>query len=544
MPAPNQQYEVQQIPLIMASGTKFGRYSKISDEATWNAIVSDGFLVTYAGYKNILNLHSTQEGRGIYTSYRGGFMLVVIGFAVYRLNYFNPTFIPQFLFNLQTNIGDVYITENNNAEIVITDTVFLYVYSYNPTATSTFYSSPGGGGTPLTNWPSTYQNPGYVSFQGGQIILAMEGTTNWVLSAYNDALTWTATAAFVGSIQSKPDFIQAVVPVPGGGNNVLVMGHNVAEVWQRYGVALFPFQKASTFDSDYGCINPSTIASLKDFIVWIGTNEQSGPVLMVYDGNKVTSISTDGIDYQIGNLTDPTNCTGFLFQQDGHVIYQFTFPTDNISYAYDFETKMFFNVSDENLNYHIARQVVYFEPTNSYYFVSLNGGNVYDFNTSFPEADYGNGVVYPIPRIRITAPFRLPSQRMFVIKSLGFTIENGQPNIVTENIVNINTNVQLETESMQLIAAENGDIICTELTTSQMPVAYYTTSQSRVYLSLSTDGGQTFASYYPKDMNPTGFYRSRVIWQRLGQANDVTFQIRFDSPNRWVCCDGTIEIYQ
>jgi len=546
MPAPNQQYEVQQIPLIMAGGTKFGRYPKISDEATWNAIVSDGFLVTYAGYKNILNLNSNQEGRGIYTSYRGNFVLVVIGFAVYRLNYFTPTFIPQFLFNLQTNTGDVYIAENNNAQIVITDTAFLYVYSYNGIDADTFYSSTGGGGTPFPSpgWPDTYQNPGYVSFQGGQIILALEGTTNWVLSGFNDALSWSATAPFVGSIQSKPDFIQGVVPVPGGANNVLVMGHNVAEVWQRQGTALFPFQKNSTFDSDYGCINPSTIASLKDFIVWIGTNEQSGPVLMVYNGGSVKQISTDGIDYQIGNLTDPTNCTGFLFQQDGHVLYQFTFPTDNISYAYDFETQMFFNVSDENLNYHIARQVVYFEPTNSYYFVSLNGGNVYDFNTAFPEADYGNGVIYPIPRIRITAPFRLPSQRMFIIKSLGFTIENGQPNIVTNNIVEGSTNVQLETESMLLICAENGDIICTELESSLTPEAYYTTSQSRVYLSLSTDGGQTFASYYPLDMNPTGVYRSRVIWQRLGQANDVTFQIRFVSPNRFVACNGEIEIYQ
>ena len=72
----------------------------------------------------------------------------------------------------------------------------------------------------------------------------------------------------------------------------------------------------------------------------------------------------------LANLSNAGNCTGFLFRQDGHMIYQFTFPDDNISYAYDFNTGLFFNVSDEKLNYHIARQVVLFN--NDYYFVSLN----------------------------------------------------------------------------------------------------------------------------------------------------------------------------
>ena len=93
---------------------------------------------------------------------------------------------------------------------------------------------------------------------------------------------------------------------------------------------------------------------------------------------------------------------------------------------------MFFNVSDEKLNYHIARQVVLFG--NDYYFVSLNGGNIYRFGTQYTDAVYVNDGVLTqkeIPRIRITPPVRLPSQRYFIAKSLGFTIENGQKNIKT-----------------------------------------------------------------------------------------------------------------
>jgi hypothetical protein len=541
MPAPNAQYQVQEVPIQIAGGTHYGRYPKISDEQTWNCIVSDGFLVPYAGYKRVVELSSTAEGRGIYTSYRGNFILVISGQSVYRLNYNNGNFQSVFIGSLETNTGDVYIAENNNGQIAITDTHFLYVYNWQTPTTPVLESSAPGGG--ISPFPPT--NPGYISFQNGQLILASEGTTSWYLSEWNNAKSWPATAAFVGSIQSKPDFIQAVVPVPGGASNVVVFGHNVAEMWQSTGNALFPYQKNVTFNSDYGCINPSTIASLKDTIVWIGLNEQSGPVLMSSKGNTVTRISTDGIDFKIGNLTNPDNCTGFLFQQDGHLIYQFTFPDDNLSYAYDFNTELFFCVSDENLNYHIARQVVYFGPTNDYYFVSFNSGNVYEFNSDNPDAEYSPDDIGRFPRIRITAPFRLPTQRMFIVKSFGFTIEQGQPNIVTqETHTTPTTYTDLLTEGGDFIATEEGDLISTEATGGHVTTNSLTTSESKVYLAISRNGAESFGNFYPKDMNATGNYKSRLIWQRLGQANDVTFQVRFNGPIRWVCTDGLAEIFQ
>jgi hypothetical protein len=236
-------------------------------------------------------------------------------------------------------------------------------------------------------------------------------------------------------------------------------------------------------------------------VVWLAGNEQSGASIMVYSGNRADRISTDGIDYRLENLTNPENCTAFLFRQDGHIFYQFTFPDDNISYAYDLNTKLFFHVTDENLNYHIARNVVYFNNKN--YFVSLNGGNIYELDTDITDADYGDGNIHDLPRVRITPPMRLSSQRMFIIKSLGFTIENGQDNPTINDIANEN-----------------------------------------VALSISRDGGATFSSSLTLNMNPSGHRRSRLIFQRLGQANDSTFQIRFNGYKRFVAFEGILEVYQ
>ena len=387
MAAPYAVQTIKNIPLPIVGSTHFGRYPKISNESSWNFLVSDGWLVPYAGYKNVLTLATALFGRGLYTSFVGNFMIGVIGTNVYKItdNHIG-SLVATSVGTLYTNQGDVYIAENNNKQIAITDNQYVYVYSYND---ESFYTSNPespknfafGASYPSLNVPitivaapGTFSNPGYISFQGGQLIIAVGGTNNWVLSAYNNALVWPTQSAFVGAIQSKPDFAQAVEPMPGGGNNILVFARNVTEVWQRTNAVLFPFQRNNTFNIDYGCINPASIAHLKDYIVWLAVNAQSGPVIMKCTGGSIEAISTDGIDYQLGNLTDPENCTGFLYQQDGHVVYQFTFPTDNISYAYDFETKMFFNVSDENLDYHPAREVVYFN--NNYYFVSIDGGNI------------------------------------------------------------------------------------------------------------------------------------------------------------------------
>lgn len=501
MAAPNARQELQDVPLKLVGGNHFGRFSKISAEQTWNFIVSDNALVPYAGYKNILTQSPAAQGRGLYASSRGNIMLAVWGSNVYTIN--AAVNAASFRGTLATPSGDVFIAENNNGEIAITDGVHIYVYNWSTDVFSV--STTGAVGAGQFAVPTALTNPGYIAFQNGRLIVANNNSTNWYLSAPNNARSWPSTANSVGALQSKPDTVQAAVPTPGGGNNLYLFGHNVIEQWQDVGAALFPYQRASTFNVDFGTVNASSIASMDRFVVWISSNENSGATLMVIEGNSANQISTDGINYDLANLTNPSNCTGFLFRQDGHVIYQFTFPDDNLSFAYDFNTKEFFTVTDENLNYHIARQVVFFN--NDYYFVSFRGGNLYDFGTEFTNFNYGDGIIHEIPRLRVTPPLRLPSQAMFIIKEVGFTIENGQPNTYTTS---------------------NGQVSASEA----------------VDLSISRDGGESFGNSWRKEMNPTGKRQNRFRWQQCGQANDTTYQFRFSGFGRFVAFDGVVSVYQ
>ena len=477
--APTAEQGTFTIPLDIVGGNKFGRYNKISVEETYNMMVSDDALVDYAGYNFVLSLTDNPAaiGRGIFSSIKNNIMIAVVSDGVFSIDHNLTSTIVGVL---ATSLGDVYISENNAGQIAISDGVNIYVYQ----------PSSGMFQTAVIAFV-----PGFLAFQNTRFICQSVGTPEWQLSAPNDGLTWPNDSLTVGELQTKLDTVQAAVPMPGKGASLFVFGNTVTEQWVDTGAALFPYQRQNSFNIDYGCINPSSIAYQGNFIVWIGVSEEAGPVVMYTEGNNVIEVSTDGIDYVLGALKNPEDCSGFLVKIDGHLFYQFTFQTDNLSYIYDFTTKQFFTVSDENLNYHIAHKIVFFN--NTYYFVSFNDGNLYEFGTQFTSYQYQN-TNEEIPRIRITSPKRLTSQRPMILKSLAFTIEQGEYNPINNMAVD---------------------------------------------LSISRDGGVNFGQALRQYMNPTGIRRSRFVFQRLGRSNDTTIQLRFIGDNRFTIFNGEIEAY-
>ena len=524
--APKFRQELQPIPFKIVGGNKFGRYKKISVEATYNMIVSDNTLVDYAGYTNVLSDANSPgaEGRGIFSSTIQDIMVAVIGASAFKITAFGPNLMMSFLGGLATSSGEVHIAENNAGQIALSD--FVNIYIYTPTA----------GTFDVIDTQTLFGfKPGFISFQDTRFITPAVGTPNWRLSANNDGKQWPNDSQHVGVLQTKPDTVQAGIPFPGRGNMLFLFGHTVAEQQTDVGAALFPYQRSSSFNVDYGCINPSSIAYQGNFIVWVGFSEESGPVIMYSTGGEVKEISTDGIDFLLSQLKKPEDCSGFLIKLDGHLIYQVTFKTDNITLLYDFESELFFYASDENLNYHVARKIVYFN--NNYYFVSFNDGNVYQFGTEFTTYRYSDTVVYDIPRLRFTPPVRLPSSRWFIGRDVIFTMEQGQKNIIDEpSGPSFLLQLKDGTPILLLNGTEFGLLEDDNLASSQ--------SNMRVLLSMSRDGGETYDNFQNYDMNPTGHRKSIVTFQRLGQVNDCSFQLQFWGSSRFVVFDGILNTYQ
>jgi hypothetical protein len=482
--------KAQQVPVAVVGSSKFGIYPKINDERTYNMFISDNWLISYAGYQKVANISDDAEGRGLFHSIRGNFSIAVIGSGVYR---FNPGTLPQFLANISTTSGEVSIDENLSQQICIVDGEDAYIYDYLDTAQ-------------ITKQTLAFI-PGYVSYQNTFFLIASSPNSvdpqrwfTFVKGANSTLIELNKTLA----LQTKPDSALAIKRLPGRGNHIIVFGSSVAEVWTNVG-GEENYRRNSSFNIDNGAVSVNTIAASEDVVCWLGQNENNSPSIMVTDGSQTKRISTDGIDGLLQRIKNPEKSTAFFYRQDGHLFYQITFfdQEDNLSLIHDFNTGLFFHVTDEELHYYPARQVVYFDEKT--FFVSLNDGHLYEMGTDFISYNYDIDPTLPgetIPRIRVCNTIRVEDSSVFRVGQFSFWMEQG----VTD-------------------------------------FPYLPTQTPRVGMSFSKNGNQSYSNIVSIDLNPQAKFRNRIEWNRLGHANEFTIQLRFWGLQRMVIHQGVAEVY-
>ncbi len=472
------------LPINIVGSNKFGRYPWQSSEQTFNMIASDGTMVPFGGYQRVVEVNSAGNGRGIYASNKLNKMFSVIDNGIYV---FDTALTKTLVGNTTTTTGDVFISENNGGQVAFSDSQNLYIYD---NATNTILPV-------LTNAALGFR-PGYLTYQNGRFISPDLNTNQWRLSDENNAAlvaNWPYDPKHVGAIQTKPDTAVACIRFPGRGNLLLAFGETVAEHWTDMGLNLFPYQRSQNRNLDYGCLNPATIAESENHVCWLAVNEKSGPTIMYTDGGDINHLSTDGIDFKLATLTAPADSYGYMLMLDGHLFYVITFVTDKLTYAYDFNAKAFYTLTDEQFSYFIPKRVAFFN--DQYYFVSINDGNLYQLGTQFDTYDYGAGNVHEIPRVRIISEIRQPDQSYFVAGYTGFKVESG-------------------------ISSTN----------------------QTVELTVSKDSGVTFGTLQPIVLPTLGHRQNRLMWWNLGMSNTLTLQFRFYGLKRFLAVDGIVGIYQ
>lgn len=469
------------LPLNIVGSTKFARYNKISKESTYNMMMTDGALIPYPGYRKVKDIKpGGSKGRAIYRSPKYDHQIVVVDDGVFTVS--NDFAVSQ-IGTINTFSGSVFIKENNANEIVISDnTNIIYILDY---PGETFTSVDVGF------------RAGYITFIDGYIVAPELDTHQWRLSDLNNASSFPFDAQHVGELESQPDVTIACETLE---RQLFIFGKTITEIWLDLprGVPSFPFQRQNSISIDYGCISPDTIASGFHRIVWLGNNEYSGPTILVSTGGAPQKISTDGIDFELDDLKNPEDSFGFLFEEGGHIFYQINFPSDNVSYAYDFSENSFINVTDRSLGAHIARKMSFFNDT--HLFITDKDGGLYEMSSdlfTYKETNDPEDDGFTVPRIRITPPTRFAGSKRFVVNAASLTVEQG-----------------------------------------------YSNEPLKVDLSVSKDGAQTFGTIWSKDLKGMGDRPNKLVYRQLGAANDITFQFEFWGKDRFVITGGEMEVYQ
>src|SRR5579872_6266949 len=246
----------EQIPVNVMGSSTFGVWPKISLEKTYNMYISDEWMIGYPGYKKVALEGLPGEGRSIFRSVRGNFLLAVAGSAVYKIG---PSLIPMFIGTLSTSTGEVFIDENLSQQICLVDGQFAYIYNY-ITGILTQQSLVDGSSNPII--------PNYVAFHGGFFLIASSPNSlnnfQWYAFERDDDnhIKWFSTQ----TITTKPDAAIAVRRLPGRGNNVIVFGSSVAEIHVLTGATVETastgtYVRVSSYNIDNGCISVSTISA-------------------------------------------------------------------------------------------------------------------------------------------------------------------------------------------------------------------------------------------------------------------------------------------
>ena len=466
------------IDLKIVGGTNFSRYPKITDETTLNMMVTSSgdisVLVPYDGYEKKISFFVGQQPREIYESTVLGAMLVVMGNSVYLVT---TQLAYRLIGHLDTFEGPVYFAENLAKQIGIVDGLALYVYNY---ADNTF-----------TRVDIPDVTPAFICYLDTYFIITDQIRQYWILSNNNDAYTYNSL--MIAFLQTEADQLQCVIPL---NRTLWVFGQKVAELWNdnptgynASGVGnpvSFPFQRNNSISINYGVLSIQTICSDFQMLVWLAFSASSGPTIVYTVGGAPEELSTDGLDYILKNLTAPQNSSAILYKENGHILYQITFYTDNLSIVYDFSSKLWYTVSDERQNYHIAKRASFFN--NNFYFINFDEKNpgLYLMNANLTTYD---GAI--IPRIRICPPVRMVGKR-FLIRYIDIDMEQG----------------------------ESSDF-------------------RYIDFSFSKNGGVTFGNVYRQEMFPVGYRRGQNRYRNIGLANDFRPKFYFLSPGRMVALSAT-----
>lgn len=569
----------EDVKINIIGGSQFGRYNKISPERTWNMFIStagnpegddyEQFLVNFPGYHRATNIPAaanpvpvattpnfvpTGKGRGIFKSTRGSFVITVINSQVFKVAANGTGFITTLVGTLNTSENEVFIAENLNAQICIVDGTDAWIYNYAIGNTFTRQTNGALGSGDLV--------PNYVEYHNTFFLFGNANTTAagaaWYAYSYSSATTIVQTTQL--ALQTKSDFALAIKKLPGQGNNVLVFGSTVCEIHTQVG-GLQNYVRNPSRNINYGCLSVTTIGDSGDIVAWLAINEEEAPVIMMFDGNSASRISTDGIDYLLSTLEHPEISTAVLYRLDGHLLYQLTFyhVDDNLTLLYDFNTKLFFNLADQYFNYHPARGVAYYNGRT--YFISLNNAALYEINSDFTYIDenlpvtssssiYDQTWAYEIPRERITSSIRQANSTRFRVNSLVMTLEQGTDPFytgapLTDNL--IITEDGFVSDPDDDIITETGNTMSLEDSglDSITPAGPYTADIPyipRIDLAISNDGGITWSNYNPRELHQLGNRQNILTWGNMGVANDLCFKFRYIGLYRFIVNNGLAQV--
>ena len=347
---------------------------------------------------------------------------------------------------------------------------------------------------------------------------------------YNDPNTqqWAATGplspiTYYASFAAKftaPDNLVSLIADHG---QVYLLGEKSCEVWSDQGTTPFAFQRIPGAASQHGIAAAQSIARVGNSFAYVSQNIRGQGQIMMMNGYLPTRISTHAVEQTLVNQ-QISDAIAWTYQLEGHEVYVVTFPSLDLTWAYDISTQMW-------------HKWLYVDSNNVFHRHRGNCAAV--FQSLVIVGDWQNGNLYAldnqnftdngdeIRRVRRAPHLTSDLQRQYFdelqvqfqpgVGVGGFSITRGNyigdPYYIPANGSLIIAQAEIDYLAIPNQVTQNDNLI-----------------KPQAMLRWSNDGGSTWSNEYWQKIGYQGKYKNRAIWRRLGTARDRIYELVVTDP--------------
>jgi hypothetical protein len=447
-------------------------------------------LLPTPGLKYITTVGNLGGNRGMFTTARER-LLIVIGNKLIELK---ADLSEVELGQLKTKTGRVAFAEvisSTGSYVQLVDGVKGYVLTTETNAFAEIVDPSYEPGTSIVSLNGFFiQNTNETWYGGTRFIYSGQ---------FDQANTWDAGIDWF-TAEVSPDPIYNLQVING---EMWVFGTKTTEIWYYTGNTEQIFARVTSGLINIGVGGRNAVCSINNQVAWLGSNKEGNGSIWLGSGYIPKQISTNSIEYIIGQMADPSDCVAFSYMQEGETFLIFNFISGNRTLCYELSSGLWhergsYNTRTGKNDHH---RVV----TCTLWQQRIYVGD-YDTNQIFEwDLDTYKDHNQIIRRVRTASHLHADRKRV-IYRSLEIDMERG---------------------TSKLPAAGPVDQVGTE---------------AKVMLTWSDDGGYTWSNEVWETVGRTGNRYARVKFNRLGMSRDRVFRVTFSDDIKFIVISGVFDI--
>ena len=412
---------------------------------------------------------------------------------------------------LGTGTGGVgtYIL-NPVAQTVSSETMYAQQFSILPSTDGAFT---GGGVVDVNDNYFIYTRPNTQQF------------------AVSDLLSPITQGLSFGSKFTSPDNLVSLIANNG---QLFLLGEKSSEVWNDQGTFPVAYQRIPGSSTQQGIIAPFSVARVGNSFAYVSQNIRGLNQIVLMNGYVPQRISTHAVE---NTLLDQytADAVAYTYQLEGHEVYVVSFPSIDITWAYDFTTQLWHKWLwvDTYDKYHRHRSNCAAVFQDLVVVGDWENGNLYQLDQNNYTDNYQS-----IRRLRRAPHITSDLQRQYFDElQLQFQPGVGIQGFSRDRNIYLGDPYYISANGSLIIGYQDVDVLGNAGQIQVTDVLY----NPKAMLRWSNDGGSTWSKEYWQNIGQQGKYKNRAIWRRLGMSRDRIFEVVVSDPVKAVIVSANLK---